>query len=372
MKFTVATPDFLRSLSRVNGVVPSKSTAPILENILFDLLGDTLVLTATDMDISLAVTVQVKGKEDGRIAVPAKRLLDTVRSLTDATVAFNIDTTTNKIRLTTSTGEYTLTGENAKEFPAMPQFKSVSDVALDVTTLKRLIHRTAFAVSSDELRPAMMGVLLQARGKELRAVSTDGHRLVRVIQNLDKESGLARETIVPAKVLHLIARTLEGTDNTLSVSETHLRLTFGQTTLVARLIDETFPNYESVIPQDNDKTMIVRREDLLSGLRRVALYASATTHQVRFGVSSAALMIAAQDTDMGGEARETMPCEFSGETLEIAFNATYLMDLLTHIDGERVRFRFGAPTRAGIVVPESAAAPGEDLMMLVMPVRLSA
>jgi DNA polymerase-3 subunit beta len=195
---------------------------------------------------------------------------------------------------------------------------------------------------------------------------------VRVIQTLEKESGLARETIIPAKALHLIARTIEGTDNSLSVSATHLRLTFGQTTLVARLIDETFPNYESVIPQDNDKVMTVRREDLLNALRRVALYASATTHQVRFGISAAALTIAAQDADMGGEARETMPCEFSGDSLEIAFNATYLMDLLTHIDGERVRFLFSSATRAGIMVPDAATAPGEDLMMLVMPVRLTA
>lgn len=371
MKFTAATPDLQRALTRVNGVVPSKSTAPILENILFELVGDTLVLTATDMDIALAVSLQVKGKEDGRIAVPAKRLLDTIRSLSDATVAFDIDITTNKVRLTTGTGEYTVTGESAREFPPVPQVKGMADLHLDTATLKRLIHRTAFAVSSDELRPAMMGVLFQARGTELRTVATDGHRLVRVVQTLDKASGLEKDRIVPAKALHLIARVLEGSENTLSVSDTHLRLTFGQTTLVARLIDETFPNYESVIPQDNDRVMSVRREELIGALRRVGLYASATTHQVRFDVSADALKITAQDTDMGGEARETMACTFTHPSLEIAFNAIYLMDILTHMDGETAEFRFSTSARAGIIVPASPAAQGEDLMMLVMPVRLS-
>lgn len=371
MKFTAATQDLQRALTRVNGVVPSKSTAPILENILFDLAGDRLVLTATDMDIALAVTLQVQGKEDGRIAVPARRLLDTIRSLTDASVGFAIDTTTNKVRLTTASGQYTLTGENAKEFPPVPQVKGMSDITLDTATLKRIIHRTAFAVSSDELRPAMMGVLFQAREKELRAVATDGHRLVRVVQTLDAPAGLGKDRIVPAKALHLIARVLEGTDNTLSVSDTHLRLVFGQTTLVARLIDETFPNYESVIPQDNERKMSLRREDLIAGLRRVGLYASATTHQVRFDITPSALTITAQDADMGGEARETMACAFSEDSMEIAFNATYLMDILTHMDGETAEFRFNGPTRAGIIVPASPAAQGEDLMMLVMPVRLS-
>lgn len=372
MKFTTNSSELLRSLSRVNGVVPTKSTSPILENVLFDLLNDVLTITATDMDISLAVTMQVKGEEDGRIAVPAKRLIDTIRALSDVSITFVIDTTGNKVQISTGTGEYNLTGESAKEFPPPPQFKGKEQLSIETAMLKKLIHRTAFAVSADELRPAMMGVLLQSHGADLRAVATDGHRLVRYVQKLASASGVTRDIIIPAKVLTLLARSLEGTENTMTVSETHLRVTFEKSTLVARLIDETYPNYESVIPQDNDKVMTVRREDMVASLRRVALYASATTHQVRFDLTRGSLNVSAQDVDFGGEARETIQCEYAGEALEIGFNSTYLIDMLTHLDEERVSFHFSGPTRAGIVTPASGTGAAEDVIMLVMPVRLNA
>ncbi len=371
MKFTTNTSELLRSLSRVHGVVPTKSTSPILENVLCELLNDVLTITATDMDISLAVTMNVKGGEDGRIAIPAKRLLDTVRALPETSITFTIDTTGNKIQVSTGTGEYTLTGENAREFPPLPQFRGKEQMKVETATLKRMIHRTAFAVSADELRPAMMGVLFQARGAELRAVATDGHRLVRCIQTLASPAGVGRDIIVPAKALMLIGRLLEGADNTMAISETHLRITFEQTTLIARLIDESYPNYESVIPQDNTKVMTVRREDMVASLRRVALYASATTHQVRFQLGAGSVTVSAQDLDFGGEARETVACDYAGEAMDIGFNSTYLTDILTHLDDERVSFRFSTPTRAGIVTPAAPSA-GEDITMLVMPVRLNA
>jgi DNA polymerase-3 subunit beta len=371
MKFTTTTSELLRSLSRVHGVVPTKSTSPILENVLCELLNDVLTITATDMDISLAVTMSVKGAEDGRIAIPAKRLLDTVRALPETSITFTIDTTGNKIQVSTGTGEYTLTGESAKEFPPLPQFRGKEQMTIETATLKRLIHRTAFAVSADELRPAMMGVLFQARGTELRAVATDGHRLVRCIQTLPAPPGVSRDIIVPAKALMLIGRLLEGTENTMAISETHLRITFEQTTLIARLIDEAYPNYESVIPQDNTRVMSVRRDEMVASLRRVALYASATTHQVRFQLAKGTVNLSAQDVDFGGEARETVQCEYGGEAMEIGFNSTYLIDILTHLDDERVSFRFSTPTRAGIVTP-TTPGPGEDITMLVMPVRLNA
>ena len=371
MKFTVTTSELLRSLSRVHGVVPTKSTSPILENILFDLLNDVLTITATDMDISLAVTMQVKGEQDGRIAIPAKRLLDTVRALPEISMTFFIDVTGNKIQISTGNGEYHLTGEGAKDYPPLPQFKGKEQLIIDTAMLKKLIHRTAFAVSADELRPAMMGVLLQSSGMEIRAVATDGHRLVRYIQKLPGPSGVTRDIIIPAKALTLIGRSLEGTENTMTISETHLRITFERSTLVARLIDETYPNYESVIPQDNTKVMTVRREEMVASLRRVALYASATTHQVKLEMGKGLVNVSAQDVDFGGEARETVPCEYADDPLEIGFNSIYLIDILTHLDDERVSFRFSTPTRAGIVTPTTAAG-AEDVMMLVMPVRLNA
>ncbi len=372
MKFSSSAAELLRILSKVNGVVPSKSTMPILENFVLDLAGGNLSVSATDMDIWITGSVQVKKGEDGRIAIPAKRILDTLRALPDSEITLNADINSNKIKITTENGEYSITGESAKDFPTAPQFKATDDLNIETSVLKSIIARTAYAVSTDELRPAMMGVLLQPKGNELRAVATDGHRLVRMVNKLQKSSGLKRDIIIPAKALNLVARILEGSENTISVSETHIRFSFDKTMLISRLIDETYPNYESVIPKDNDKNLLVRREDILSSLRRVSLYASATTHQVRFEVSKDKFSVAAQDIDFGGEARETVAGEYASDKLDIGFNSTYLVDILTHLDADKVEFRFSTPTRAGLVSPASTNGGEQDIIMLVMPVRLNA
>jgi DNA polymerase-3 subunit beta len=286
------------------------------------------------------------------------------------TAVFVIDEGTHRIKISTDTGEYTLVGESAKEFPQVPPVQGGGDLTFPVDLLRRIIHRTTFAVSGDELRPAMMGVLFQAVDGQMRVVATDGHRLVRVIQKGVETSGLARDVIVPAKALATLGRSVEGETVSCAIGTTHVRFSFGSSVLVSRLIDESYPNYESVIPTDNTKTLQVRREDLMASIRRVALYASATTHQVRLQASDTGLEVSAQDADFGGEARETVACEYTGEAIEIGFNSVYVIDLLSHLDADDVAFRFSTPTRAAVVAPVNQTE-SEDVLMLVMPVRLA-
>ena len=370
MKFAVNTTEIQRTLTKLGGVIPSKSTMPILENILFELNGGMLTLTATDLAISLTLTIKVDGKEDGRIAIPAKRLMDTMRSLPDTNASFVIDVALNKIRIHTDTGQYQLTGESAKDYPQIITFKGEEQFTLDTATLRRIIYRTVFAVSADELRPAMMGVLFQASGKELRTVSTDGHRLVRVIHMMKSASVLKKDIIVPAKALHVVMKSVEEGETVIGVTDTHVKFSFDESVLVSRLIDETYPNYESVIPTDNTKILKVNRDSMISSIRRVALYASQTTHQVRFQVEKDSLQIMAQDMDFGGEAKETLPCSYSSDPLEIGFNAQYLVDILTHLETPDVIMKFSTPTRAGIASPAEDGV-HDDVVMLVMPVRLT-
>lgn len=370
MKFTANSVELQRTLSKLGGVIQTKSTMPILETILVELMKDTLTLTATDMALSLTVTMSVQGMEDGKVAIPAKRLVDTVRSLPDTSASFSIDVATNKIKITTEFGEYTLTGENAKDFPIVPPFKGTEEIKLENGALRKIIQKTVFAVSVDELRPAMMGVLLQARGGELRAVSTDGHRLVKYQYKCDPQLTLKKDVVIPAKALIVLSKSLEDGECTISISDTHIRFSFDKSFLVSRLIDETYPNYESVIPTDNTKEMTVNRDEMISSIRRVALYASATTHQVRFDIASDALQITAQDIDFGGDAKEKIKCEYGDGTMEIGFNSTYLIDILTHLDGDKVTFRFSTPTRAGLISPAEQSE-REAVIMLVMPVRLN-
>ncbi len=370
MKFTVSTSDLQRILAKLAGIIPSKSTMPILETLLFNLTNNTLSITATDLIVSSTIELDVTGTEDGIIAIPAKRLLDTMRSLPDISVTFAIDMTTNKIKITTTNGEYALTGELAKEYPVVPPFMGSSEITIESSALRKLVYHTAFAVSTDELRPAMMGILLQASGPEIRAVATDGHRLARASYGVNVPAHLSKDVIVPAKAMAILAKAVESGSCTVAISDTHIRFVYDHSVLVSRIIEETYPNYDSVIPQDNTKIAIVNRDQVISSIRRVSLYASMTTHQVKLELGVNSLKLSAQDIDFGGEATEILPCEYGGDALEIGFNAVYLSDILSHLDTERVMFKFSTPTRAGIVVP-AEESPQESTLMLIMPVRLN-
>lgn len=370
MKFTVESSELQKTLTKISGVVPSKSTLPILENILFILKKNSLVLISTDLEISMSATIDVKGSEDGSIAVPAKRVMDTLRALPDTQLVFSADQTTNKIRMATSNGEYNLIGESSQEYPAVPEFKGESEITIDGSTLTSMINKTIFSVSTDELRPAMTGLLLQIKSNEICAVATDGHRLVKITYKNVKQAKPHKDIIIPAKALSLISKSVEHESNTISVNTTHIKFSFDNYTLISRLIEEGYPNYESVIPLDNDKKLSTNRNSLLASIKRVSLYSSVTTHQIRFSVKKNELKIAAEDVDFGGEARERVDCSYVSEDIEIGFNAIYLMDILSHLDSEEVMFSFSSSVRASIITPTTVKE-NEDILMLVMPMRLN-
>jgi DNA polymerase-3 subunit beta len=370
MKFTVETGDLLKALLRTNNVVPSKSTLPILENILFDLDGNMLTMTATDLEVSISISLTVKGNINGKIAVPAKRLMETVRTLTETPILFTADLSNNKLKMITATGEYRLTGEVSTEFPTIPEFKEGENIIFENQMFRRLIQKTVFAVSGDELRPAMMGVMLQIKPQEVCAAATDGHRLVRMVTKKISGGEQTREVIIPIKALNLIAKFAEDGSTTISLNESHIRFAFENTVLISRIIQEKYPNYESVIPLENDKKLVVAKESLIASVRRVALYSSSTTHQIRFQVRKEDLRISAEDVDFGGEANEKISCDYSADELEIGFNANYVIDILAHIDSDEILFTFSNPTRAAIVQPLTQRE-SEDILMLVMPIRLN-
>jgi DNA polymerase-3 subunit beta len=370
MKFTVNSTDLQKALTKISGAVPTKSTVPILENLLFSLSKNVLHVIATDLEISMSATFEVNGSEDGAIAVPARRLMDTIRALPDIQIFFHADTASNKVKMITETGEYNLIGESSKEFPATPDFKADNEITLDPALLSGLIGRTIFSVSTDELRPAMTGVLLQFREGDMKAVATDGHRLVRVHYLALKESRVQRDIIIPAKALHLVSKMVEDDKCTLAVSASHIRFGFKSFTLTSRVIGESYPNYESVIPLDNEKRLRVNRNALLSCVRRVSLYSNSTTHQIRFSAKKNELKLSAEDVDFGGEARERIACTYDSDDLEIGFNSHYVVDILSHIDTEEVEFKFSSSVRAAIITP-GVAREHEDVLMLVMPMRLN-
>ena len=370
MRFTTSSSELQKVLSTIGGVIPSKSTLPIIENFLFEVTKDQLKISATDLDTSMVMTMKVKGSADGKIAIPAKRLTETIRSLPNTEVVVTANADDKKISISTANGEYKLTGESSDNYPTIPAFKGNSQLTLPDDVLARLIQKTSFAVSSDELRPAMMGILFQIKKNEIRAVATDGHRLVRMVTTGITATTGEKDIIIPAKALNLVSKSLAGGESVIAFSDTHAMFTQSGVTLISRIIEEKYPNYESVIPLDNEKTLTIDKNELLASVRRTALYASSTTHQVRFTLKKNSVVISAEDIDFGSEAKETITADYTAEPMEIGFNSAYVIDILSHIESNEIMMLFSSATRASIIKPVTQKN-GENVLMLVMPVRLN-
>jgi len=371
MKFTVAVKDFAQALSRISSATPQRSPMPVLENVLLQLEGSHLSLTATDMDITITTVLEVRGERNGAILIPARRLTDTVRALDTGELTLDADLDTKRVTLMTDKGEYRLSGLDAGDFPQLPRFEPLMSLTLPMDKFSGMVDRTSFACSADEFRPAMTGVLFQFHPNEIRAVATDGFRLVRVIdREMQPDVSNPIDIIVPPKALQLATKAVSNGLLTVEANATHVRFNDGTTLITARLIDETYPNYESVIPQANDKRMIIRRDDLLNTVKRVSLYSNTQTRQVRLKMGSNALRVQAEDIDTGGEAHENITCDYADDELEIGFNSLYMREALDRIESDEVSLDFSTPLRPSLITPYGKSN-GQDVLMLLMPIRLN-
>ncbi|MBP3191516.1 DNA polymerase III subunit beta [Natronogracilivirga saccharolytica] len=368
MKFNVTSGDLVRSLTAVIGAVPSKATLPILETVLFETEDSRIKLSATDLEVSIIEYVDADIENEGSVAVPARRLIETLRQLPDIPVTFEVDDKA-QVRFRTDKGTYKLAGEKSEDFPDMPALTEGQSINIETESLKDAIKKTSFAVSSDDLRPAMMGVFFDIGEEDSRIVATDGHRLVRLVRS-DISAAKSVSFIVPEKALTLVGKALDDSGCVMMVTDDHVSFKSGKTMVITRLINEQYPKYESVIPRENDKTLKINREHMLATVKRVAVFSSSTTRQIRLEMKPDEIMISAEDLDMSSEAKESIASEYSDEPMEIGFNARYLLDVLNNIDDPEVMFEFSTPNRAGIVRP-SVQDDNEDMLMLVMPVMLN-
>jgi DNA polymerase-3 subunit beta len=368
MKFNITSGELVKALSAVAGVVPSKATLPILENVLFESVDGALKLTATDNEIYIVEKLPAEIVQDGSVAIPARRLLDTMRQLPDIPLSFDIDDRCI-VKFRTDRGAYKLVGAKAEDFPMLPSVSEGTTIMVDTESLTSGIEKTRFAVSTDDLRPNMMGVYFQVDEEKTRLVATDGHRLVRLVKH-DMKGDVPVNFIVPDKALAQVTRTLNGGETKMQITKHHVRFTNGDAEVIARLINESYPNYENVIPKENEKIMTVGKDDMLATVRRVSIFSSSTTRQIRLNLSQDEVSIFAEDYEMSSEARESIKCQYDADDMVIGFNARYLADVLHNITGDEVTFAFSTPNRAGIVQPIEQAA-DEDLLMLIMPVMLN-
>ena len=377
MKFIVSSSVLLKNLQNINGVVATNPIVPILENFLFridvgsDGTGGTLTVTASDLQTTMTTQIPVEANESGAIAIPAKLLLDTLRSLPEQPVTINIDTETFGTEILTDNGRYKLSGENPIDFPKLPTVSKTMSVDMTSDVLLGAINNTVFATSTDDLRPAMTGVYLQLSEDTATFVATDGHRLIRY-RRTDMGGGTSSQSlIIPRKALQLLKASLpEGVLVAAEFSQSNASFTFGTTQLICRLIDERFPDYENAIPTNNPNVMTIGRTDLLNSLKRIMIYANRTTHQIRLSLKTNALTISAEDLDYSNEANEKLMCDYDGEPMDIGFNAKLMAEVLSNLSAKMITLEMSAPNRAGLLIPADKEE-NEDILMLVMPVMLN-
>jgi DNA polymerase-3 subunit beta len=371
MKFIVSSSALLKQLASINGVVTNNPVVPILENFLFEINNSTLTITASDLETSMITELQVEAKESGRIAAPAKILLETLKNLPDQPVTFTIDEETYTIEISSSNGRYKLSGENATDFPRVPVVKGGSAIEIPSNVLSRAINKTIFAVSNDELRPAMTGIFVQLRTDNITFVATDGHRLLR-FRRTDIATSQEASLIIPRKAFTLLKSTLpsEATAVRMEFNQSNAFFSFDNIRMICRLIDERYPDYENVIPVQNPNKLVIDRAALLSSVRRISIYSNKTTHQIRLKLSGSELQVSAEDLDFSNEANERLTCQYDGEDMEIGFNAKFLIEMLNNIDSDEISFELSTPNRAGLLMP-LANEDNENVLMLVMPVMLN-
>lgn len=371
MKISTSKTELQNVLQKLSKAVPTRSTLPILGCVLFEASENKTVLRTTDLEITIISEIPVSIEETGATAIPLKTLLDVTNELPETRITIITDEN-NKVELRTETGVYDLMGKPAEEFPAIPDTNNGKNVNISSSMFRSVIDSTVFAVSRDDLKPALTGVLFRFGGNNLTAVSTDGHRLVKHIQKDFKSSGFAGDVIVPRKFLNYMTLQLAGDDTEvqLVVDDNHITAIMDKVTVLTRTIDERFPDYESVIPSDNTKKLTTDKNALSGAIRRVSIFSNKTTRQVALQLSDKQCLISTEDPEKSSKAQEEVSAEYVGDPLVIGYNAEYLKDVISHVRGDNVVISLKTPISAALFNPEQDDD-NIDSTMLLMPIRLN-
>ncbi|MBQ9863917.1 MAG: DNA polymerase III subunit beta [Bacteroidales bacterium] len=378
MKFIINSLLFSKQIQSLSGVLTNSNTVPIINCFHFHLDEGMLTIRATDLETTLVSKVEVEtGRMDdiNDVAVPSKLLLDIIKSMDDVPMTFSVEDTTYGISITSGEGKYRIAGKNPETFPNMPEAKDTTAIKLTSSLLVSAISKTAFAASTDEMRPQMGGIFCDLTAENITFVATDAHKLVRY-RRTDVTSDTPVSFILPRKPVSMmksIMSTLkEDMEVTLEYNNTNAAFTFGNFYIICRLVDGRYPNYDAAIPKENPNKLTVDRNSFLNTLRRVGLFANQASHQVRLAIQERELVVSAEDLEFSNNAQEKLPCQYEGEPMEIGFNAKFLTEMVSNIETEQILIEMSHPSRAGIIFPiTNEENSPEDILMLVMPVMLA-
>ncbi|MEW6196032.1 MAG: DNA polymerase III subunit beta [Bacteroidota bacterium] len=375
MEFKVNSKELEKLLGKIIPAVPTRTPMPILENFLFEVKDGQLTVYATDLEISLKSSLNVVTEENIKLVVPARLLNDIVRSLKETTIHFKL-TTNKKLNLITDTGKYSLSYLDPEEYPEIPTItadknnKDINEVNIDGLELRQAFEKSAFAMSKEEMRPAMMGTLFEFTEEGLRFVTTDGHRLVNLLKKNIK-ANFNQQYVIPERAVSVLMKVLDEKEVKIHLTKTYVSFKLSDIELITRLIAQKYPDYSSVIPLENEYLMKVNTKEIHDSIKRMMLFSTSSTRRVKFSISKENLDISAEDLDIGASGEEKVACSYNGENLEIGFNSAYVNDILNHIAGEEdITFKLHSPTKAVIIEPVQKKE-NQDLLMLLMPVRLN-
>ena len=374
MKFIVSSLKLLKNLQALSGVIGSKNTLPILDDFLFQLTENELKITTSDLDVTMSVSMvpdMVEGT--GEVTIPARLLLEIMKNFPDVPITISVDNSNLAVELIAGEGRYKLAGHKSDEFPQLPVMADTMAWDIPADVLAKGFEKTVFATGMDEIRPIMSGVLMEMTENYLTFVATDAHKLVRY-RRMDVKSDVAASFIMPKKPINQLKSILGGLADEpvhIEFNKTNASFVFGDYVLICRLIEGRYPNYEAVIPKNNPNQLTIDRQTFLSAIRRVAVFSSKATHQVRFRITGQEIMLTAEDIDFYNEAKERLTCSYSGDDMEIGFNSRFFQEMLGNFDSDEVKLEMSAPNRAGILTPVGNENEAEDLLMLLMPVMLN-
>lgn len=376
MKFVVSSTELLSHLSVVSRVISSKNTLPILDNFLFNLEGNDLEITASDLETTLTTKIRLENVTDGgRVAIPYRILVDTLKEFPEQPLTFFINTDTLAIKVSSDTGEFNIVGQLAEDFPAKAEVKEDSKVSvkLPANALLSGISKTIFATADDEMRPVMNGILFELSEESLTFVASDAHKLVRY-KRLDVKADQERSFILPKKPASLLKNVLvkENADVLVEFDEKNAKFTLEHYSMVCRLVEGAYPNYNSVIPSNNPNQMTIDRLDFFNSLKRVAPFTNQASNLVKLSLTGNQLVVSAQDLDFSISAHEKIHCQYEGDDMEIGFKSVFLIEILANISASDVILSLSDPSRAGLLFPAVKENEDEDVLMLLMPMMVSA
>ncbi len=373
MKFNVSSSKLFANLQALSKVIAPKNSLQILEDVLFDLNGNSLTMTASDGETTIRTTIEVENAEGaGKVASGAKLLLETLKEFPEQPLTFLIDDANFAINITSANGTYSFVGANGNEYPEMPlEGEQTGRIDLPAPMLLDAINKTIFCTADDELRPVMNGIYFDMLEDRVVLVATDAHRLVRYT-NTQVSAPAPMNFILPKKPANLLKSVLAKEEDNVTIvfGQKNARFEFGQTLVVCRQIEGRFPNYNAVIPQNNQNKVTIDRLTMINACKRVAVFANTGTSLLKLSLTENQIRISAQDIDFSTSAEETIACSYAGTPMSIGFKAPFLIEILSSIACDEVMLELADPARAGLIMPMENEE-GQDVLMLLMPMLLN-